>query len=163
MASRAFKSLVRIRSVSSPPTPSSAPDRPRIGGGSQLSTIEQRTYPHSTIPWSNVVSLRVRFRPCAKSDTAVNAWILGLQSLKRGEKRSWDPREGSGGEDSSWPLLAISAGGPSRVRVVYRDGSKRTFSPSNFSLEQVSAYVLSTSTAQTTSLHSPRTFRLCKP
>ncbi|GAA5890155.1 hypothetical protein JCM5296_002834 [Sporobolomyces johnsonii] len=109
--------------------------------------------------WSAVKTVLVRFRPTSDAAVTVNSWVLGLQDLAAGGRRSWDPRllsatasvssGASGGtvgdleKGSSWPIVQTTTGSPPSVEVEYRSGRRSVFSPEGMTQEQIMRAVLS--------------------
>ncbi|GAA5858383.1 hypothetical protein JCM1840_001176 [Sporobolomyces johnsonii] len=109
--------------------------------------------------WSAVKTVLVRFRPTSDAAVTVNSWVLGLQDLAAGGRRSWDPRllsaaasvsSGSSGgtvgdleKGSSWPIVQTTTGSPPSVEVEYRSGRRSVFSPEGMTQEQIMRAVLS--------------------
>jgi len=137
--SPASESLSRIQ-ASSPPSPSPvSPKKSRSPRRYSTSTSYFSFKPIATpVSWSSVEALRVQFRPSSSSDAAVNSWLIGLHSLKRGGKRSWDPRSrDEDAEKEEWPGVETSSGSPASIEVVYTGRKKYRFSPDKLSQEEV--------------------------
>ncbi|GAA5931914.1 hypothetical protein JCM1841_006795 [Sporobolomyces salmonicolor] len=107
--------------------------------------------------WSSVKTVLVRFRPTSDAAVTVNSWVLGLQDLAAGGRRSWDPRllsaaasvsSAPGGtvgdlDKGIWPIVQTTTGSPPSVEVKYRSGRRSVFSPEGMTQEQIMRAVLS--------------------